>query len=156
LSFLVLFVSLVEPTRNVLQRGAARLIPDVGVSQQPVFEGSRNVIIGSGFTNYVQTNRILEDFGIHSEIRFPDEGITPVGSFLCALLQLLAWEDSSLRGIARYFRLTGISGPGMAALREWPLSVYSAKTRRKVKTLAQAAKADFKCDVWDEWCKMLT
>jgi hypothetical protein len=50
---------------------------------------------------------------------------TPIGSFLGTLLEMLAWEDPSLRSLAEYFILAELLGSGKGRGRMWYLDILS-------------------------------
>jgi hypothetical protein len=56
----------------------------------------------------------------------------PIGSFLCSLFRLLAWEDPGLRPLAEYFFFTGMAAGGGVRCRSWPLSTSSEETRQGI------------------------
>lgn len=57
---------------------------------------------------------------------------TPIGSFLAALLEKLAWQDTSLRPLAEYFILAELLGSGQGYGSMWPLSVLSEELAAKL------------------------
>lgn len=76
---------------------------------------------------------------------------TPIGSFLAALLQRLAWRDPSLQPLAEYFILANLLGSGQGSGRVWPLSVLSdelAEKLRKGNSLVTGER-------WNEWSMVL-
>lgn len=71
---------------------------------------------------------------------------TPVGALVGKLTHLLAWEDSSLRCIADYYRRVNIWGVGQGEMKSWPFSVYSKSVQEKI------LAGSLTCDVlWNEW-----
>ena len=73
-------------------------------------------------------------------------GRTPVGSLISSLLTKLAWEDSSLRRLADYFKMSGISGLGRGNARIWDRSIYSEEL------VNRDFPVDFVSDYeWNEW-----
>ncbi len=75
-------------------------------------------------------------------------GYTPIGALITNLTELLAWEDSTLRDIARYYRTTKMGGGGGAELRGWPISIYSDGVLSQIKSGRQLISAGAS---WDEW-----
>jgi hypothetical protein len=71
---------------------------------------------------------------------------TPVGAFLAALLIKLAWEDTSLRGLASYFHSLDLLVSAVGEVRDWPMSVYSDEIRDKVTYENLSDEMG-----WDEW-----
>ncbi len=115
------------------------------------------LLVGSAFNGYYRTEHTLKELGLCSKIKFRDERINPIGSFLCTFLRMLAWEDASLRDLAGYFRLTGLAGSGMGTVREWPLTVYSPATKRRIlkKAPSTFVGVEYVTPSWDEWCRIL-
>ena len=71
---------------------------------------------------------------------------TPIGALVSYLSQKLAWENSSLRNLADYYRITNIAGPASGAMRRWPSSIYSPEIRARVEAgMLSNGKP------WDEW-----
>jgi len=71
---------------------------------------------------------------------------TPIGVFISYLSQKLAWENTSLRDLADYYRIVNIAGSGMGYMRMWPSSIYSEEVRSRVEAgLLSNGK------LWDEW-----
>ena len=58
---------------------------------------------------------------------------TPIGSFLATFLNMLAWEDTSLRSLAEYFILAELLGFGKGTSKCWPLTVLSDELAAKLK-----------------------
>lgn len=71
---------------------------------------------------------------------------TPIGVLVSYLSQMLAWENSELRGLADYYRITNIAGSGKGYMRMWPSSIYSEEVRQRV----EAGKLS-NGKLWDEW-----
>lgn len=71
---------------------------------------------------------------------------TPIGALISHLLQKLAWENTSLRNLADYFRVTNIAGSGKGYMRMWPSSIYSEEIRSRV----EAGRLS-NGKPWDEW-----
>jgi hypothetical protein len=71
---------------------------------------------------------------------------TPIGVLISYLSQMLAWENSELRGLADYYRITNIAGSGKGYMRTWPSSIYSEEVRQRVEAgnLSNGK-------LWDEW-----
>ena len=80
----------------------------------------------------------------NNQIRY----FTPIGALISDLSERLAWEDSSLRDLADYYKVTKIGGIGMREPRSWPSSIYNETVRSKAEagrlTTGQSA-------IWDEW-----
>lgn len=57
---------------------------------------------------------------------------TPIGSFLAALLEKLAWEDFSLRPLAQYFLFSNLLGDGRGSAQIWTIDVLSDELRKKL------------------------
>ncbi len=64
------------------------------------------------------------------------------------LLQKLAWEDYSLRDLARYFVDVGISGLGQGQMRPWQADIYSELIRNSVVSGLLVSGID---NYWNEW-----
>ena len=74
------------------------------------------------------------------------EHFTPIGALIYYLSQRLAREDSALRDLADYYRITNIAGSAEGFLRLWPTSIYSASTQSRVEM------GDLSNDkAWTEW-----
>ena len=78
---------------------------------------------------------------------YPRLKYTPIGAFMVKLLNALAWENPSLRGLADYFSLSGIGGNGEGMFRHWPISIYSEETQESI--LRGMASGPVK--KWNEW-----
>lgn len=71
----------------------------------------------------------------------------PVGVMFAKLLTQLAWEDTSLRAFADYWRLAGMHGPGAGRPRSWRVTdVYSPGVAPQV-TAGQLTNGES----WSEW-----
>ena len=82
----------------------------------------------------------------------------PIGAMLTYFLMKLAWEDESLRNIARYFYRARVAGPSFGAPREWSESVFTQETATQIKALtAEIQQSKFKLpenelrEWWNEW-----
>ena len=73
---------------------------------------------------------------------------TPIGALITNLTELLAWEDPTLRDIARYYRTTKMGGGGGAKLHRWPISIYSDGVLSQIKSGRQLISDSAS---WDEW-----
>lgn len=64
------------------------------------------------------------------------EHFTAIGSLICNLNKLLAWqaEDLALHDIANYYLNTKISGDGSGLIRYWDDSIYSVAVRKQINT----------------------
>lgn len=71
---------------------------------------------------------------------------TPIGGLISYLSQKLAWEDSSVRDLADYYRITNIAGSGAGYMRKWPASIYSDEIRSRVEAGILSNGRP-----WDEW-----
>lgn len=74
------------------------------------------------------------------------EQFTPIGVLISYLSQKIAWEDSSLRGLADYYRLANIAGSGKGKMRKWPSSIYSDEIRSRIEAGCLSNGKS-----WDEW-----
>ena len=71
----------------------------------------------------------------------------PVAVLVSLIFQRLAWEDSSLRSMADYFRLAGLWGASQGRMNPWPLSsVFSPEVGRKL-----LAGSSTNGEAWSEW-----
>ena len=70
----------------------------------------------------------------------------PIGTLISRLSLRLAWEDPSLRDLARYYMRTSIDGGGSGIQRYWPSSVYKKKDR-PFAVIGDSSSSPF----WDEW-----
>ncbi len=71
----------------------------------------------------------------------------PVAVLVANLFQEIAWQDPSLRTLANYFQLAGLTGPSQGTLRPWPLhAVYSPQVADRLQTGAAVNGVR-----WDEW-----
>ena len=84
--------------------------------------------------------------GHTSEAQQREGQFSPVGVLISRLTQRLAWEESSLRDLADYYRITNISGSARGNLRNWPSSIYSEEIRSRVEA-GQLSNGKS----WDEW-----
>ena len=92
---------------------------------------------GKASTMYVQQQ--------NSETTLHDA--TPVGAFISHTIEKMAWEDSDMRDIAKYFTLTNIAGSGGSKLsRQWPSSIYSEQIRSRVEACMLTNG-----EPWSEW-----
>ena len=73
---------------------------------------------------------------------------TPIGTLISDLTQRLAWEDQTLRDLADYYRLTGISGSGGGDFRYWSSSIYSESVRPRAETGPLLSGL---ASIWNEW-----
>jgi hypothetical protein len=71
---------------------------------------------------------------------------TPVGAMIAAVLRRLAWEDPSMRSIADYFRLAGLTGAGRGDMYRFSESTYSEEIRPRI-TAGMLSNGV----AWDEW-----
>jgi hypothetical protein len=72
----------------------------------------------------------------------------PIGTMISYLLQKLAWEDYSLRELARYFVDVEISGLGQGQMRRWQADIYSEQIRNRVVSGLLVSGND---NFWNEW-----
>ena len=70
----------------------------------------------------------------------------PIGTLISRLSLRLAWEDPSLRDLARYYLRTSIDGSARGYKRLWPSSVYK-KGIRAHSQIGHLSSDPF----WDEW-----
>ena len=73
---------------------------------------------------------------------------TPIGTLISYLTEQLAWEDQTLRDLADYYRLTGISGSGGGDFRHWSSSIYSESVRPRAETGPLLSGLE---SIWNEW-----
>ncbi len=73
---------------------------------------------------------------------------TPIGTLISDLSQRLAWEDPSVRDLARYYQATNIGGIGGGESRTWPSSIYSEEVRLRAEHPQLSSGLDAR---WDEW-----
>ncbi len=79
------------------------------------------------------------------------EHFTPVGTLIANLSRRLAWEDSTLRDLADYYRVTNMAGSGHGNIRIWPDSIYTKEVKRRFETdNLSTGKGSF----WDEWSSL--
>jgi hypothetical protein len=92
---------------------------------------------GSATTAYVarpdETSKKATEFG-------------PIGLAITHILKRIAWEDESLRGLARYFELAIRFGTGKGRMRFWGQEIYSEQLRSRVTSGRLTNGA-----IWDEW-----
>ena len=69
----------------------------------------------------------------------------PIGMFISYLTQRLAYEDSSIRDIAEYYRLAQLDGAGHGSMRQWPQDVLSPEVQVRLAQSGLAAVG------WDEF-----
>jgi len=72
---------------------------------------------------------------------------TPIGSFLATFLEMLAWEDVSLRSLAEHFILAELIGFGRGRGTRWPLTVLSDELVAKL-TRGECLVSG---ERWNEW-----
>lgn len=71
---------------------------------------------------------------------------SPIGSFLTVLYRKLSWKDPTVRDFVSYFAIAlWITGHSDRE-REWPLSVYSEHTRKKLRSVEGRGSPQ-----WSEW-----
>ena len=71
----------------------------------------------------------------------------PIGTLISGLSRRLAWEDTSMRDLARYYDRTSIEGSGSGSMRVWPDIVIKNKRRPD----SQLEVGFTSHDYWDEW-----
>jgi hypothetical protein len=72
---------------------------------------------------------------------------TPIGVLFAGLLLRVAWEDSSLRPLADYWRRTEMFGPGQGKMRQWEVdAIYTEGVAPRVRAGGLANGVP-----WDEW-----
>lgn len=79
------------------------------------------------------------------------EHFTPVGTLIANLSRRLAWEDSTLRDLADYYRVTNIAGSGHGNIRFWPDSIYTKEVKHRIETGNLSTGED---SFWDEWSSL--
>lgn len=92
---------------------------------------------GSATTSYIQFS---------DNIKNQISEFTPIGALVTSILNKLAWENSGLRRLADYYRITNLSGSGMGSMRKWDASIYSDTIRPRVMSMALSNGI-----FWDEW-----
>jgi hypothetical protein len=99
---------------------------------EPIY--GRNGSAASVYVGHTRTNEIqVQQF-------------TPIGVLISYLIQKLAWEDTSLRDLADYYRIVNIAGSGKGNMRMWPSSIYTEEIRPRIEAgLLSNGKP------WDEW-----
>jgi hypothetical protein len=83
---------------------------------------------------------------------------TPIGSMVTYLLLKMAWNDPSIRDIARYFYRAKTAGSGLGTPRKWDTSVVTESTYKKISSM-NADSADRAQEMpegelrewWNEW-----
>jgi hypothetical protein len=75
---------------------------------------------------------------------------TPIGTLIHYLSQKLAWEDSTIRQLADYYRVTNIAGSGSGSHRRWPASIYSDRVRPRVES-GPLVNGEPPWDEWNAW-----
>jgi hypothetical protein len=70
---------------------------------------------------------------------------TVLGALVCELLTKLAFEDPSIRWMAKEFAQAGIHGGGLGQATTWYPEVFSAETLRKLR------ESGCSSDQWNEW-----
>ena len=79
------------------------------------------------------------------------EHFTPIGTLIANLSRRLAWENSTLRDLADYYRVTNIAGSGHGNFRIWTDSIYTKEVQHRVEAgNLSTGKASF----WDEWSSL--
>ena len=85
---------------------------------------------------------------IHHLLDFQVEYFTPIGTLISYLTQRIAWEDQTLRDLADYYRLTGMSGSGGGDFRAWSSSIYSTSVRPRAES---GPLLSGPTSIWNEW-----
>lgn len=81
----------------------------------------------------------------------PDSQSNPIAVMIAQLLQMLAWEDVTVRPMADYFRLAGLSGTSMGVQQHWPVEdVYSPSVTARLMSGESAEPFE-----WSEWQRNL-
>lgn len=98
----------------------------------------------------VRDNYGLDDHGGASTtyLRGSEQGKNnPVAVVISAILQILAWEDQSIRPMAEYFRLAGMWGSQEGSFGYWDVDhVYTPEVAASIRGGALVNGAD-----WHEW-----
>lgn len=77
----------------------------------------------------------------------PDSQSNPIAVMIAVVLQILSWEDPSVRPMAEYFRLAGILGASSGRQQHWPLDVaYTSAVADRLKKGEAVAGYE-----WSEW-----
>jgi hypothetical protein len=74
------------------------------------------------------------------------EGSRPIGSLIAEAITRLAWEDSTLRPFADYYRSVRLGGVPTGLFKRWTESIYTDNVRKR----AEAGPLNDKT-YWDEW-----
>lgn len=89
-----------------------------------------------------QTSLLRHDLESHAQtVHF-----RPIGSLLRHLIQLLALDDSSLRGIADDMRIANLGGSGSGHMFPWSLDSYSREVRDQILASRYSNGVG-----WDDW-----
>ena len=97
--------------------------------------------------HFGKTGKVITSYNRQRELNQSMQSVTPIGRLISYLSQRIAWEDTSLRDIADYYRAVNIAGGG-GAYREWPISIYSDKVSSLILTSKLQRGPYFS---WDEW-----
>ena len=84
--------------------------------------------------------------GSWPEYESQDVHFTPVGAMIAAVLRRLAWDDPSMRSIADYFRLAGMTGAGRGHMHRFSEAIYTEAIRSRVTAGILSNGVP-----WDEW-----
>ena len=102
-----------------------------------------------GVRNFGRSRPVTTVYFEHSErVRQYKPGFTSVGVLLTFLLHQFAWEDGSLRRIAKYFNEV-IPNSGRGAERIWGEEVFSEDVQSKL------LSTPYSDEPWDEWGVLL-
>lgn len=93
----------------------------------------------------------LTSFMCHSMLNKDQPlSFSPIGAAVAFLLCKIAWEDVTIREIARYFTMVNLSGFGISErMKVWKPSIYSPTVHSQINTKISLLKAIN--DDWDEW-----
>lgn len=89
-------------------------------------------------------------FMCHAKKRI-EQAVTfsPIGAAIAFILRKLAWEDTSIRELAKYFFMVNLAGSGVGTTRTWPLDIYSDFIRHRI--ALEAAPISPINENWNEW-----
>lgn len=100
--------------------------------------------------NGIPTTSYMCHSGGSWDVKSHQPYFTPIGIFLAEFLVKLAWKDSDLRDIARYFIGVEFSNSSQGTLRYWDWSIYSSEFQNKLSF--DKLKNEI---TWDEWCHFI-
>ena len=86
-------------------------------------------------------------YSLQGKASLEEKKVTPIGMLISYLSMRLAWENSSLRSLAEYYRAVDIAGYGGGEYRTWPASIYS----KEVYQIMRSGRYGSNTLQWDEW-----